>query len=199
MTMKKTLLWGLSALLLLALAAPAPAAQPWQPDAPHTTVAFSIKHIFVHVIGTFDDVKGDIVFDPNRPGQASVDIEIAVESVNTRNDRRDNHLRSPDFFDAAKYPKITFVSDDIRRVEGDRFMAHGTLTIKDVSKEIELPFTFKGMAPSPMKKNVEVAGFESRYTLDRLEYNVGDGRYYDMGVCGREVDLMLFVEALRDK
>ena len=98
-----------------------------------------------------------------------------------------------------KYPRITFRSTRIYREEGNRFIVEGDFTIKDVTKRITVPLTYFGVRDNPLKEGQVVAGFEARFTIDRLEYHVGSGKYYQMGVTGKDVDLLITLEMLRDK
>ena len=120
-----------------------------------------------------------------------------VKSVNTNNGKRDGHLQSGDFFDAKKYPEMTFESQSITRKQGDQYSVTGVMKIKDVSKTLELPFTFFGSKPNPFNPKQEVAGFEARMTIDRIAYHVGNGNFLKMGVVGKDVDVLISLEATR--
>ena len=126
-------------------------------------------------------------------------FEIKVKSVDTGLGKRDKHLRSADFFDASKYPLMTFTSNSITRAEGNTYNVNGTLTIKDVSAELVLPLAFAGIRENPLAPDLEVAGFNGRLTLDRLAYNVGGGKYYQMGAVGKDVDILVTIEGLAEK
>ncbi|MBD3224999.1 MAG: polyisoprenoid-binding protein [Caldithrix sp.] len=174
----------------------------WNVDASHTTIDFSVKHFFTPVKGTFDDFNIDLRFDPNNLEGSSIDAEIMINSINTRNDKRDNHLMSGDFFNAEKFPKMTFTSDEIVK-KGQGYVAKGTLQIKDVKKEVELPFQLLGVKelPEEMSKNFggikEVASFQASYTLDRNDYDVGTGSWAATVVVGDEVNITISLEANR--
>jgi polyisoprenoid-binding protein YceI len=122
-----------------------------------------------------------------------------VKSINTNNGKRDGHLQSKDFFDAKKYPEMTFTSQSITHRQGNAYAVTGTMKIKDVSKPVELPFTFFGTQQNPFNAKQEVAGFEAHLTIDRLEYGVGNGKFFEMGVVGKDVDVLLSLEATRNK
>ena len=126
-------------------------------------------------------------------------FEIKIKRIDTGIGKRDRHLRSADFFDASKHPLMTFTSNRITKAEGNTYNVEGTLTIKDVSSEVVLPLTFEGIRENPLATDLEVAGFNGRLTLDRLAYNVGDGKYYKMGAVGKDVDILVTIEALRKK
>ncbi len=186
---------GMLMLALACPAAPAAAAPRWDIDPPHCYVGFFIRHILVPVQGVFNSFAGDILFDPDSLDTSSVDVVIEVASLDTRNAQRNAHLLSDEFFDAAKYPRMRFVSNRIEALGQKRYVAHGTLTIKDVSRPVDLPFTFIGQETSPMNSSVEVAGFQARLELDRLDYGVGTGKkYYRMGMVGKDVNIVINLE-----
>jgi polyisoprenoid-binding protein YceI len=173
--------------------------RPWKIDKEHTNLYFSVDHIYAKVQGRFTDYEGSLLFDPNNLQDSKISFEIKVKSVDTGIGKRDRHLRSADFFDASKYPLITFISTSITKAEENIYQVSGILTIKDVSKDLVLPLAFEGMRENPLAPDMEVAGFNGRLILDRLEYNVGDGKYYQMGAVGKDVDILVTIEALRKK
>jgi len=175
------------------------AAPEWKVDFDHSGLYFSINHIYSVVRGHFDKFEGTITFSPDDLANSRFDFEVETKSINTNNSKRDRHLNSADFFDSKKYPTMTFKSRAIKHVKDNQYTVDGTLTMKDVSKELSVPFTFLGIKDFPFDKKLEVAGFEARMTLDRLAYNVGSGKYVDMGVVGREVAVLISMEVLREK
>jgi polyisoprenoid-binding protein YceI len=122
----------------------------WQLDPSHSSVEFSVKHLMITTVkGSFTGVKAEIVGDPIAPGKAIVTATIDAPTITTKNDQRDAHLRSADFFDVEKYPTITFAG---KRIDGDAlgdFKLVGDLTIHGVTKEITLDGTFEGQAKDP--------------------------------------------------
>jgi len=177
-----------------AKAEPAPA---WTFDPPHCSVMFFVKHILAKVPGRFDSYSGTVRFDPANLGGSSIDVSVDMASVNTGISQRDEHLKSPDFFETAKYPGMWFVSQRITSKGGNEYLAEGDLTIKDVTKRIQLPFTYLGTKPSPMEQGKQVAGFEARFSINMLEYHVGDGKFQKMGVLGDTVDIVINLEMVR--
>jgi polyisoprenoid-binding protein YceI len=175
------------------------ASSEWKIDPAHTGIYFEIDHIYSATRGYFDEFDGKVVFDPDNLGTSRFDFKVEVKSVNTANSKRDGHLRSEDFFNVRKYPYMTFKSASIKRVEGNQYVVDGALTIKDVSKNVSIPFTFFGITSNPFDKGGEVAGFEAKLHIDRLEYNVGNGKYYEMGTIGKDVDVLISFEVLRKK
>ena len=179
----------------------APPARPptWNVDRSHSQVGFVVRHFFTPVRGKFDSVDVALQLDPADPTTASVEVRIAVASVNTGRDRRDNDLRSPNFFDAPTYPAITFKSSAVRVTGPDEYVAVGTLTIKDVSKEVELPIRFLGRQEMPTRDGGtrEVAGFEAGLIIDRREFGVGTGDWARTNVVGGDVKIEITIEAGR--
>src|SRR5688500_14650111 len=117
----------------------------WTIDPAHTDVGFSVKHLMISTVrGRFADVKGTIAFDGTDPTRASVEAEIATASIDTRQEQRDTHLRSPDFFEVETYPVIRFRSRHVERIASDRYRIVGDLTIRDVTREVVLKGTDEG-------------------------------------------------------
>ncbi len=191
------------ALLILMLAgaslAHAEAAQEWEIDKAHTSIYFDVKHTFATVRGQFGNFTGTLRFNPESKEASGLDIKVHAASINTNIAKRDNHLRSEDFFDVEQYPYITFNSTGVRHVKDNSYVITGILSLKDVTKRIEVPVTFFGIQDNPMEEGQKVAGFEAEFTIDRMEYNVGTGRFLEMGVVGRNVHIIVTMEALTDK
>jgi polyisoprenoid-binding protein YceI len=170
-------------------------AMSWEIDPAHSNLSFQINHFFTPVTGKFKDYKADVNFSPDNLEESSIDIKIMVNSIDTDNQKRDGHLQSDDFFNAEKYPSITFSSDKITSAEGENmFTAHGELTIKDVTKQIKLPFKLLGIQDHPMKENTKVAGIKIDHQLNRTDYDVGVGDWAATAVVGDEVDLNIALE-----
>ncbi len=171
-------------------------AKEWRIDASHSAINFRIRHFFTPVPGLFERWTGTLHFDANDLENSKIDVTIDVSSVNTKNERRDNHLRNPDFFEVSKYPNITFVSSSIRKTGENKFVAVGELTIKETTKTIELPFEFLGSMPHPRNPDNTVAGFKAEYSLNRLDYGVGTGDFVQTTVVGNEVNIEIFLEVV---
>lgn len=192
--MKKYLFSFVAVMALSALVAfksvEAPA---WSIDATHSSVNFNVKHFFTPTQGSFDTFTGDIKFDPANPAESSVSFEVDVKSVNTGNEKRDGHLMSPDFFDAATYPKMTFKSSAIKK-KGKAYIATGELTIKETTKTVELPVQFLGATANPFKEGSQVAGFKIETSINRNDYGVGTGDWAATAVIGDEVNITILLE-----
>ena len=171
----------------------------WKADPVHTGILFEIKHVYSSVRGHFSNFTGDVFFDPDNLEKSKCDFIVKVDSINTNNGKRDKHLRSDDFFAASKYPVMTFKSSRVSHAGGNKYTLEGKMTIKDVTKDMVLEIIYWGQKENPLKKNQMVAGFDTRFKINRLDYQVGDGKFYKMGVVGKDVDILITLEVLRDK
>ena len=194
--MKRIIYIGLS---LLLLGQTHVMAHEWKTDPFHSGILFEIKHIYSTVRGHFSNFTGDVFFDPDNLEKSKFDFVVKVDSINTNNGKRDNHLRSNDFFATSKYSSMTFKSTRVSHANGNKYILEGKMTIKDVTKDIVLEFTYWGQKENPFKKNQIVAGFDTRFKINRLDYHVGDGNFFKMGVVGKDVDILIALEVLRDK
>jgi polyisoprenoid-binding protein YceI len=185
------------AFVLAALPAIA-AAQPavYKADPVHSRVGFSIRHFVSDVDGRFKDFDGAINYDAQHPADSSVQFTVKAASIFTDNDQRDNHLKSPDFFDAAKFPALSFTSTRVTPKGSNSFDVTGNLTIKGVTKTVTVPASFLGVVKTPQG---EVAGFKSSFTINRLDYGVSWNRVIEGGggMLGDEVTININIEAHR--
>lgn len=170
------------------------AATSWKLDKSHTNIEFTIKHFFTPVTGSFNNYETDIRFDPNNLEESSIDVSIPISSIDTKNEKRDSHLNSEDFFNSEKWPNLRFVSNEIRKTGENKFVAVGNLTIRDVTKEIELPFELLGIMDHPMMENTKVAGISASTTIKRTDFGVGVGDWAATMVVGDEVNINLDLE-----
>ncbi|MBT8373075.1 MAG: YceI family protein [Deltaproteobacteria bacterium] len=197
--MKKIFQYMFIISLLLGVSSMAYAEAPkWKIDPAHAGIYFSIDHIFSKVKGHFNDFDAEVYFDPNNLEQSRAVFTVKVSSIDTNNTKRDGHLQSDDFFSAKKYPNMRFESTAVTHSGDNRYVVDGTMTIKDVSRKVKLPFTFLGTKPNPFNPKQEVAGFELSMTIDRFDYNVGNGKFLDLGVVGKYVDVVISLELTRN-
>ena len=184
---------SLVAVFALALAVPAQGAT-WNVDAAHSHVGFSVRHLLTPVPGSFGDFTGTIVYDEENPAASSVEFTVHTASIDTNNERRDNHLRSADFFDAENHPTLTFKSKKVAPLGGNNLAVTGDLTIRGVTKEVTVPVEVLGVMG-------DKAGFQTELTIDRKEYGVVWNRALDQGgtVLGDDVKILLTIEADREK
>ncbi len=174
-------------------------ASQWQIDSDHTEIRFKVNHILTSISGLFTEFKGDVSFDPARPETGKFNFTVKVKSVNTNNGKRDNHLRSKDFFNVDKYPEMKFESTKISYLKDNIYALEGMMTIKDVSKKIQMEFVFLNPQPHPFVKKKNVGGFSAHFIIPRLDYHVGNGKFLKMGVVGSDVTVEIAMEALTKK
>jgi polyisoprenoid-binding protein YceI len=168
----------------------------WTIDPMHTNVNFGIGHLGISTVrGHFVGVSGEIVADAKRPENSSVQVTIKVDSINTGVEMRDTHLKSPDFFDAAKYPEITFKSTRITKAKRG-FVAQGDLTMHGVTRQISLPFAVKG--PVSDGRGPARIGAETQIKLNRRDYGMTYGSLLPNGAMdvANTVDVTISLEAV---
>jgi polyisoprenoid-binding protein YceI len=186
---------GASTLATLSLQA----ADTFNIDKSHSEATFRVRHLVSKVQGRFTDFNGTVDIDAAKPEASSVAFTIATASINTDNEGRDKHLKSPDFFDAEKFPQITFKSSKIVAAGKDKYNVTGPLTMHGVTKEVTLPVTFLGFAKDPW--GGERAGFETSVTLDRKDYGILWNKTLDAGgaLLGDDVAVSISLETTKKK
>lgn len=162
-------------------------------DTAHSEVGFTVRHLMTKVRGTFQEFSGEIVVKDTIEDSAT-SVEIELGSVHTRSEQRDGHLRSGDFFDAENSPKMTFVSTAIKP-EGDDYVLAGELTIKNVTKPIELAVEFLGVDQNAYGQ--KIIGFEASASISRKEWGIDFNVPLEGGklLIGDKVDIHLDVQA----
>ena len=170
----------------------------WEIDKAHSNIYFDVRHTYVTVRGNFKDFSGSLQFDPDNLAVSSVSFQVNTKSIDTGIPNRDNHLRSEEFFAVNKYPVMTFESVGVKQKKGNQYILEGNLTIKGKTHKVAVPFTYFGTRENPLKKGQMVAGFETRFSIDRLKYEVGPGKFFEMGVIGRNVDILIALEVLKE-
>lgn len=198
--MKKNLLSLALAAALGAAALPA-LAETWTADTAHSSVGFAVRHMMVsNVKGSFDKFTASVDGDPADPASARISAKIEVASVNTREPKRDDHLRSADFFDAASFPKMTFKSTKIARKGDDELELTGDLTIKDITH----PVTF--LVTDLTGEHADPWGFirmgaSAKAKIKRSDYKMTWNAALEAGgvVVGDEVKIEIEVELQRQK
>lgn len=190
-TMRRTL----SALALAALAAVPSvhaAAVKYAIDPVHSYVLFSVVHLGASTNhGRFDKLSGTVIFDDADPAKSQIDITVDAASVNTGIPKRDDHLRSPDFFNARQFPTITFKSTAVKKLDAKRFEATGNLTLNGVTKVVSVPFNLIGTGKNMDGK--EVIGADAQLTIKRSDYNVKAL----VGPVSDEVRLTISIEGIK--
>lgn len=185
------------AAVALASSAAVSAPIPFSFDGAHTSAEFKVRHIFTNVPGRFSQVEGKILLDEKNLANSSVEATIPAASIFTNNEKRDNHLRSEDFFWVEKHPNITFKSRKIVPGEGDAFQIVGDLTIRGVTKEVTLDAEKLGVVDAGPMMGTR-AGFEAKTTINRKDYGILWNMNLDKGgvVLADEVEIALNVEAV---
>jgi len=168
-------------------------------DVAHSRLGFVARHAMVtKVRGAFNAFEGTATIDGDNPSNSSVEITIDVNSVDTRNEQRDGHLRANDFFDIANYPQITFKSTAIEHEGGNEFSVTGDLTIKDVTKSVTFPLEFTGAVKDPWGN--DRIGFEGSTVINRTDYGVSFNAALEAGgvLVSEKVTLEFELAAIRN-
>lgn len=166
-------------------------------DKDHTTVGFKIRHLFSNVEGRFDQFEGTVEYEPGKPEQWKADATIQAASINTHVEKRDTHLRSKDFFDAEKYPLITFTTTGVTDATAAGAKLQGVLSIHGIEKPVVLDVEIHGVGKDPWG-NVR-AGFTARTKINRKDFGLTWNEVLESGqvLVGEEVDITLEVEAIQ--
>jgi len=170
----------------------------WTVDKAHSKVGFSITHMVItSVEGFFKDYDAKITTKDDDFSTAQIDFIINTNSIFTDNERRDNHLRSDDFFNAEKYPQMIFKSKSIKKVGEDKYKLVGDFTIRDVTKEIELDVKLNGIIKDGFGNTR--AGFKITGEVNRFDYNLKWSKTIETGglIAGKEVEMIINLEILR--
>lgn len=166
-------------------------------DAQHTTVSFKIKHIFTKVQGTFKEFSGSFVYEPGNPANWSVEATIQTASIDTGVAKRDDHLRTKDFFDVETFPTITFQSTEVTDATETTAKIHGNLTLHGVTKPVVLDLDILGAAKDPYGN--ETAGFQATTTINRKEFGLEWNQVLETGqlLVGEDVEITLDVAGIK--
>lgn len=175
----------------------AKAVRTWELDPAHTLVGFAAKHmVFTSVRGKFREVRGQVVIDERNPSRSSVEVEIGAASIDTGVEKRDAHLKSADFLDVENHPAITFRSTRVEgatRQPGDRFKVRGELTIRGVTREVELAAEFGGVGKDPW--GGERAGFSATTKIDRRDFGLTWNQVLETGGVLVSNEIVVEIEA----
>jgi polyisoprenoid-binding protein YceI len=161
-------------LLSVLLISGAVAAQNWSLDKAHSKLGFGVTHLLVSdVEGNYNSFDAKITSAKDDFSDAVIELTADVNTINTNNEGRDKHLKSPDFFDADKFNTIVFKSKTFTKVEGKKYKVTGDLTLHGVTKTVTLDVTFNGTAVHPYNKKT-IAGFKVSGTIKRSDFGVGN-------------------------
>jgi len=171
----------------------------WKIDHSHSNVTFEVSHMVVSTVtGKFQEFDGTIKADKDDFSDASVSFTIQAASVNTNNEKRDNHLRDEDFFEVATYPTLEFVGKKMTQKSGNKYTLTGDLTMHGVTKEIELDVRYNGQVKDPWGNTR--AGFKVSGTLNRTDYGLTWNNTLEAGglLVGEDVDIQVNLELIKE-
>jgi polyisoprenoid-binding protein YceI len=167
-------------------------------DTAHTTIQFSVRHMMLsRVRGQFEHFTGSVLLDEKHPENTSLEIQVETTSINTREPKRDNHLRSADFFNSTEYPHMVFKSRRVEVLDQTHARLHGYLTIRNITREISLDVEYLGYAKSPWGTTSH--GFTASAKINRRDWNLTWNQALETGgvLVGDEVELMIELELIR--
>jgi polyisoprenoid-binding protein YceI len=171
----------------------------WKIDSAHTLASFTVRHMMIsNVRGEFEKVTGAVDFNEENPTEATVDVQIDVASINTRDSQRDQHLKSPDFFNIELYPKISFKSKRVERTGDTSARLIGDLTIKDITREVSLDVDYAGLATSPW--GATSAGFTATTKINRKDWDLNWNVALETGgwLVGEEIKINIDLEIIKE-
>ncbi len=171
----------------------------WKIDPSHSQITFSIRHMMIsNVRGRFENFTGTVEFDEKAPSHSSVEVQIEASSINTREERRDAHLKSADFLNAEKYPYLVFKSKRIEVIDAQHGRVVGNLTIRDVAKEVTLDVEYAGQSKSPWGQ--VSAGFEAKTKINRKDWGLNWNLALETGgwLVGDEIAVEIELEIIKE-
>lgn len=171
----------------------------WKVDPAHTSIDFSVRHMMVsRVKGTFHEFEASVEADPEDLTTANIEFSVDINSIDTRNEDRDNHLKSADFFDAENHPKMTFKSTNIVRKGENQYDVTGDLTIRGTTKPATFTVTAEGQGKDPWGN--EVAGFSAEGKINRTDFGLTWNNTLETGgvLVGEDVNISIELEAQKE-
>jgi polyisoprenoid-binding protein YceI len=170
----------------------------WNIDTSHSGAHFTVRHMVVSKVrGAFSRWQGTLAFDEQNPEAAKVSVQIEAASIDTREEKRDAHLRSADFFDVAQYPTLTFESTKVEKVEGSSYRVTGDLTIHGITKQVVLAADYLGLGKDPWGN--DRIGFEASTSINRKDFGLTWNQALEAGgvLVGDKIEIALDVEAVK--
>lgn len=165
-----------SAIAVLLITLSAVSQTTWQADPYHSYLGFTVTHLGIaEVPGNFGKFNVTITSSKDDFSDAVVEMNAEISSINTRVDARNNHLKSADFFDAEKYPTMTFKSNSIKKVGKNKYKVTGDLTMRGITKPVTVEMEYNGTTKNPNAKGAPVAGFEIEGKIKRSDFGIGNG------------------------
>lgn len=171
----------------------------WKVDPAHSKVQFTVSHMVIsEVTGYFKKFDAKVTGTNNDLSDANIDFTIDVNSIDTDNPTRDNHLKSDDFFNAGKFPQIEFKGSSLTKVGDNKYKLKGNFTMRDITKPVELDVVYGGTVKDPSGKTR--SGFKISGSLNRLDYNLKWNKLLETGgaVVGREVNILCNMEFVKE-
>ena len=172
----------------------------WDFDKSHSKIGFSVTHLVItDVEGNFKEFEGSITTSGDDFENAKIEFSANVASINTENEKRDEHLRSDDFFNAEKFPQLTFKSKSFSKVDDKNYKLVGDLTIRDVTKEVELNVVYNGTVEDPWGNTK--SGFSLEGEINRFDYNLKWNKTIEAGglVVGEDVTILAKLQLVKQK
>ena len=173
------------------------AGEKYSVDKAHSSIGFAVKHMLISTVrGSFTDFSVEWEIDFDNISKSSLNAKIFTKSINTGEEKRDGHLKSPDFFDTENFPEMTFTSKSVKKIDNN-YILKGTLTIKGIPKDVEIPFSLFGPVKGPYGK--ERVGVEGHLTINRQDFNVKWNKTLDNGslLVDNEVKIELILEGVK--
>lgn len=170
----------------------------WVIDNSHSNIHFTVRHMMISKArGTFETFSGTVEFDEQNPINSSVSVQIDAASINTKDEKRDGHLKSPDFLDAANYPQLTFVSKRVEATDDSHGRIIGDLTIRGVTQEVVLDVEYNGQSRSPW--GTTSAGFSAETKINRKDFGLNWNVALETGgvLVGEEVKIAIELEIVK--
>ena len=167
----------------------------WKIDAAHSQIEFTVRHMMItNARGRFDKFEGTIEFDETNPAKSKIDVQVDLNSISTRDEKRDGHLKSPDFFDVANYPTAAFKSKNIVVTGKNTGRVTGDLTIRGITHEVTLDVEFVGILKNPW--GAQAAGFNAHTKINRKDWGLNWNVALEAGgwLVGDEITINIEVE-----
>lgn len=170
----------------------------WQIDTSHSNINFTVRHMMISKVrGQFEKFEGIVNFDPDQPENTTVDISIDINSLTTNEEQRDNHLKSPDFLNAAEYPVMNFKSRKVAQLDEDSGKLYGDLTIRGNTQPVILDVEYAGQARSPW--GTISAGFSASATINRKDWDLNWNQALETGgvLVGDKIKIDIDLELIK--
>lgn len=198
--MKKAKLLTLTMMVSGATMTQAQTATKWDIDPAHSQVMFNVSHLVIsEVTGSFKSFSGNITASKPDFTDAKIDFRVDINSINTENQMRDDHLKGDDFFNAGKFPQMIFKGKELKKISGNKYQLTGDLTIRDITKTVTLDVTYAGTVNDPWGNTK--AGFKIKGKINRFDYNLKWNTMTEAGgaVVGQDVEMVINLELAKSK